>query len=254
MIVSSVLYNFFDYYFILKGTDEEIVPTYGTYSIGEGRDVYLLYSLPLAVSLAIISQKRTRLILILACLIMGAFLLVHQSRIVFIAMVTSMSFFFRKKWIFITILFLSVLIIVFWNGLLHGVFSRFQEFTSIASLHPLNWSPMRYHAWIAAIDMIKDYPLTGIGLGMWGDYYHKYGPFFTYNIPGYGMTRVWIASAHNGFFDVATATGIPGIVAWLLLHGIIFKESLSVYRNSIDETRKILALGCISSMWAFWII
>lgn len=254
LIVSSVLYNFFDYYFILKETDEEIVPTYGIYSMGFGRDVYLLYSLPLAVSLAIISQKRTRLILVLACLIMGAFLLLHQSRIVFIAMVTSMAFFFRKKWIFITILFLSVMIIVFWNGLLHGVFSRFQEFTSIASLHPLNWSPMRYHAWIAAIDMIEDYPITGIGLGMWGDYYHKYGPFFVWNIPPCGPTRIWITSAHNGFFDVATATGIPGIVAWLLFHGIIFKESLSVYRNSLDETRKILALGCISSMWAFWII
>lgn len=257
LTASAVLYCFFDYYFIAReGLVDISEPStiYGIYSIGEIRIPFLLYTFPLALSLAFSSAKGRKLILILVSLIMIGLLLFSYSRVGVIALFASISVFLRNKRVRITILSLSILAIIFWDWTLHNIFSRFMEFNSIESLHPLNWSPMRYYGWVAAINMIRDYPLHGIGFGMWGSYYYKYGPFFTYNIPGYGMIRVWIAGAHNAFLDIATETGIPGLIVWLLLFGTIFKEGLYVFRNSVNKMRKSLALGCISSMVAFWMI
>jgi O-antigen ligase len=256
LIVSAILFSFFDYYFLIRRSMVDIsniTAMHGIYFFGWVREMFLLLTLPLTLSLAATSSKGKGLI-ILGALIMIAFLLFSQSRVVVIAMFASLSVFFKNRRIMIMILSLSILAIIFWDWALHNIFIRFQEFTSIESLHPLNWSPMRYYGWVAAIDMIKDYPLHGIGLGMWGSYYYKYGPSFTWNIPGYGVVRVWIAGAHNAFLDVATETGIPGLIVWLLLFGTIFKEGLYVLRNSVNKTRKSLALGCISSMIAFWVI
>lgn len=257
LIVSAVLFGFIDYYFIMKRSTmgiSELSALHGIYFLGGERDLFLLLTLPLALSLAATSPKGRGLILILAGLIMIAFLLFSYSRIGIIAMIASLSVFFRNKRLMVIFLVLSILATIFWDWTLQNIFPRFQEFTSIESLHPLSWSPMRYYGWVAALNMIKDYPLHGIGLGMWDNYYYKYGPSFIYNIPGYGLTRVWIASAHNAFLDIATETGIFGLIVWLLLMGTISKEALYVWRNSVDKTRKTLVLGCISSMVAFWVI
>lgn len=257
LIASAVLFSFFDYYYLMRGSMMDIskaIAFHGIHFLGGERELFLLLTLPLALSLAATSSKGKALIFLLAGLIMIAFLLFSYNRIAVIAMFASLSVFFKNKRVMIIILSLSVLATIFWDWTLHNIFPRFQEFTSIESLHPLSWSPMRYYGWVAAIDMIKDYPLSGIGFGMWENYYYKYGPSFTYNIPGYGPTRVWITSAHNAFLDIATETGIPGLIAWLLLMSTISKEGLHVWRNSVDKTRKTLALGCISSMAAFWVI
>lgn len=258
VVISALLYSFFALYFFKGMTAFKLgisdIRSLHEFHAIRGHDLFLLLTLPLALSLGVVASKATRITLVMGCLIMSYFLLFSPSRIVVIAMFVSLGIFLRNKRVMIVAVSLSVLAFIFWDWTYQNVFTKFHEFKSIESLHPLRWSPMRYYGWKAAIDMIKDYPLTGIGWGMWGSYYYKYGPYFLYNLPGLGLTKVWISSAHNAFLHVAATTGIFGLIPWLLLFGTISKEGLNIFRNSVDRTRKTLALGCISSLVGFWMI
>jgi O-antigen ligase len=91
----------------------------------------------------------------------------------------------------------------------------------------------RYKNWTEAVDIIRDYPLGGVGLG---NYARAVDPSSADRSSIY---------AHNLFLDIAAETGILNAVAFLFL--IIF----SIWRNI--KNNNIISLGLASGLVAFFI-
>lgn len=78
------------------------------------------------------------------------------------------------------------------------------RFASIADLTQLP----RFRLWQTAIEIARDHPWIGGGLGSWG-------PLFqVYKVPGDYLS---IAHPHNDLLNVVVETGIPGGLIWLAI-------------------------------------
>ncbi|MFH1927399.1 MAG: O-antigen ligase family protein [Chloroflexota bacterium] len=103
---------------------------------------------------------------------------------------------------------------------------------------------LRQRLWESALHMIRDHPLSGIGLDN-----------FLYLYPDYMLPGAEIepnlSHPHNIILDYWTRLGILGVVslAWLL--GTFFRAGLRLYRSQIETDSGAVALGLMASMVAF---
>ncbi len=106
----------------------------------------------------------------------------------------------------------------------------------------------RLYTWQSTIEMIMDSPLTGIGKGN----YSKFAPEYR---SSYDFDFTSRAHAHNNILQVAVTAGIPALLCFLWLWGIIFKETYRTYQR-IPEKRsalKVLSLGFLGAMIGFFV-
>ena len=107
----------------------------------------------------------------------------------------------------------------------------------------------RIYTWQNSLDIIKDYPFTGIGKGNFSklvdQYRVSYGDFkFTSR-----------AHAHNNILQVTVEGGIPTLACFLWLWVVMFQTVYHAYQRAQtgNRTIKILALGCLGALIAFFI-
>jgi putative inorganic carbon (HCO3(-)) transporter len=95
----------------------------------------------------------------------------------------------------------------------------------------------RVEIWSRAIYMIQDFSITGIGMGTFGNLADALYPFFL-AAPGS------VPHAHNLFLQVAVDLGIPGLIAWLSIFGIVTACAWGVYRRGrVLNDPWLMALG-----------
>jgi putative inorganic carbon (HCO3(-)) transporter len=95
----------------------------------------------------------------------------------------------------------------------------------------------RLEIWSRAIYMIKDFPFTGIGMDNYGILADTLYPFFQ-------ATPGSVPSAHNLYLEVAVDLGIPGLIAWLSIFGIVMHCAWGVYRRGRAlQDAWVMALG-----------
>jgi putative inorganic carbon (hco3(-)) transporter len=71
----------------------------------------------------------------------------------------------------------------------------------------------RMEIWRRAVGMIGDFPITGVGLGAFGDVANVLYPFYVLPPP--------FPHAHNLFLQVAVDFGLPGLAVWLAIVGVV---------------------------------
>ena len=102
----------------------------------------------------------------------------------------------------------------------------------------------RLALWKAALQMIRDHPLFGVGLDN-----------FLYQYPRYMLPEAWqepdLSHPHNLILDWWTRLGVLGVVALIWLEVAFFKAALRLYRDLEDEGMRILSLGLMASMVDF---
>ena len=89
--------------------------------------------------------------------------------------------------------------------------ARFQ--TMIA--HPIGFMGERPQWWQTSLELIRKYPLTGIGLGRFRYEYQTSGPPEQYNVPYH---------AHNIYLHIAVEHGIPSLLLFLWIVAIICQQ------------------------------
>jgi putative inorganic carbon (HCO3(-)) transporter len=104
----------------------------------------------------------------------------------------------------------------------------------------------RLEIWSRAGYMLKDFPITGIGMGMFGTVADTLYPFFL-TAPGS------IPHAHNLFLQVGVDLGLPGLIGWLASLFIVIAIAWNLYqigRKSNNTTQAGLGAGLLLSQLA----
>ena len=103
----------------------------------------------------------------------------------------------------------------------------------------------RLRLWQATLDMIRDHPLTGVGLDN-----------FLYQYPNYMLPEAWqepdLSHPHNIFLDFWTRLGLGGVAVLLGLTAAFLRTALPLYHRLPDGERRAIILGWIASMASMW--
>ena len=86
---------------------------------------------------------------------------------------------------------------------------------------PIGFMGERPQWWQTSLELIKKYPLTGIGLGRFRYEYQRSGPPEQYNIPYH---------AHNIYLHIAVEHGIPSLLLFLWIVVILCRKVYSIRR------------------------
>ena len=89
--------------------------------------------------------------------------------------------------------------------------------------HPAGFMGERPQWWQTSLELIRKYPLTGIGLGRFRYEYQRNGPPEQYNIPYH---------AHNIYLHIAVEHGIPSLLLFLWMVGVICQQVFARRRAS----------------------
>jgi O-antigen ligase len=101
--------------------------------------------------------------------------------------------------------------------------------------------------WDAAVEMFKNYPLTGVGFDHYG-YYFKQLRSVEYPLRyGFDLTST---HAHNTFLQMFATGGIFLGLSYLILVISTLMVGLKLVKDS-DSTQRILSLGLLSAWIAF---
>lgn len=97
--------------------------------------------------------------------------------------------------------------------------------------------------WQSSLSMIKDHPLTGVGIGNYSkvcpDYYKRF------DSEGRKLSR---SHAHNNLLQMMVTRGLFGLAAFLYLWIVLFKHGILTYLRSDDSYSKTLLLGGLAAM------
>ena len=120
----------------------------------------------------------------------------------------------------------------------------FAHFERIASLFDLRSGTTfrRLKLWEAALHMIRDHPLFGVGLD---NFLYQYQS-------RYLLPEAWqepnLSHPHNLILDFWTRLGVPGVLTLLWIQALFFRQGLRLYRHVADPELRALTLGLMASM------
>ena len=195
---------------------------------------YLIMMIPLSISLMWYSKKLYKKLLFLG-----------TSLILILAIVLTMS---RGGWLGFAFSALVFILLVDKRFLLSiipitigGVYLLPQTYLNrILSIGNFQDSSNAYRLkmWEITMDIIRDYPLAGVGFG----HLPFKQTFETYirTMPTY--------HAHNTFLEIAAELGIPGLIAFLFLIFVIFKYGIKELITRENTYISIMAAGVLSGL------
>jgi len=139
----------------------------------------------------------------------------------------------RKKLMFFSSLFFIVILSVFLildKFLNHGfIITKF--------VHILSRVSLRDQIWKVAIYMFKDNLLLGVGLGKFHYFFPKY--CLLADVAWSGSIKYVRSTAHNLYLHILAEQGIIGFFSFILLLGVIIKESILSLKEMTIEKRHL---------------
>lgn len=195
---------------------------------------YLIMIIPLSISLFWYTKKIHKKLIFAA-----------TSAILIVALILTLS---RGGWIGFAFSALIFIILVEKRFLLSiipiglaGVFflpeSIMNRILSIGNLTDSS-NAYRITMWKITLDIIKDHPIAGVGLG--------HIPFKE-TFESYIRTMP-IYHAHNTYLEIAAELGIPGLIAFLFLLFTVFKYGVQSLISDENRYIKIMAAGVFSGL------
>ncbi len=199
---------------------------------------YLLILFPPVISYLWFSWKEMHRNLRVLLLLSAAFVLtmffLAQSRGALIAsgviLLTLTALRYRYGWSLIPVGFLGIILIFLAYG-------TDQVLDFIAAGVSVEGIDGRMELWSRGVYMIQDFPITGIGMGLYGHVADLLYPFFLAP-PGS------IDHSHNLFLQIAVDLGIPGLVAWLAIFLLVIRSAWRTYHfGRISGSNSAAGLG-----------
>lgn len=104
----------------------------------------------------------------------------------------------------------------------------------------------RLQMWVSALDILGDYPLTGVGLSMFRDGRVR----AEYPVPL--MRNLIIPHAHNEILQIASDMGLPGLVVFLGMHAAVGLILYRAWRGG-DDLARAVSVGAAAGLLAHFI-
>jgi len=183
--------------------------------------ILILFIFPLIVLMLFIEQKKhLRKGYLIISLLSIILLLITFSRSALISFFTGglILVIIKRTWQLYCMLAFSIMILVLIFSL--DIYSpAFNRYLTLGSgLKNTSWLA-RANAWGGAMRMIREYPVFGIGAGLWGKYVANYCPtqYINLKITKSKWARGYILDPHNIFLSIYLETGLLGAICWLSL-------------------------------------
>jgi O-antigen ligase len=97
----------------------------------------------------------------------------------------------------------------------------------------------RYWVWLRAINMLRDLPLTGVGVGMFAYASKLLYPALLGNEP-------WQPHSHNLILEIGLDSGVLGILAFAWLQWRVWRIGLAAIRDNANATLAWLIRGLLA--------
>lgn len=193
--------------------------------------------------IVIASHTRLRLFLILIMSIIGAAVILSQSAgALFIGLPASAAIVgllsLKKRGLYIIIVLSAIIILGIAVAVQSPRFSRLLDFSSGTNFY-------RLRVWESAIDMIQDYPITGIGLDQFLSKFRGH----------YIRPDAWqepnLSHPHNILLDYWLQLGIGGVLVLIFIQYGFWKSLWQPYKISLYANNRFqatLIIGAMGSM------
>ena len=192
------------------------------------------------------------------------YLILSNKRVVIIGAFAGFSVLFyfyristiKKTFFIITGLLLLILVFIYYPVMLellgfHRAVYAIQQFSSGKSLDII--SSNRIAIWQSSLAMLRDYPLFGIGPGMWSEHIAHYDikPYIFRDIYG-KIFRSHAIDPHNLYLLMWLDYGILGLVFYIIILYLVFKKGIEVLKTSSSRLLRNLSLAAVTSL-TVWI-
>ena len=101
----------------------------------------------------------------------------------------------------------------------------------------------RFDVWISSINMFKDHPVTGVGIGQWRTIYEA-----SYRLP---TENQHLYHAHNNFIQLLGEVGFLGLLGVLIFYGSIVVDNFVVWFKNRDPYSLCAMIAVICYVFVF---
>ena len=101
----------------------------------------------------------------------------------------------------------------------------------------------RFEVWTSAINMFKDYPAIGVGIGQWRTKYEE-----SYRLPS---ETQHLYHAHNNFIQLLSEVGILGLLGVLIFYGYIVIDNAKIWYRRRDPYSLCAMIAVFSYVFVF---
>ena len=230
---------------------------------------YLAMVFPIVFAYFLLEKNKKKIIYYLLLSILYTILIICQSRGIWISagltLILGIFFLYKfklinilkknKKWLFLLLL-TFVLITVFYstqNPLNKNIATMPQRITSVyedkfSSLNP------RLLIWNTTLEMVKNRPFLGIGIGLFKMDYLDYQASFLKENPNYIKYGSRSEEAHNEYLQLAAELGIIGLGIFLYIIFIFYRSALKFLKEKKEEKgekEKLILWGLLMGITCF---
>lgn len=203
-----------------------------------GRAIWnLLYSNPNDLGAMALLQLSMALALLVSepkgwvrwCAMLGVFMLpmlilMTQSRGVFLGLVVLLTIVFagqrRRVRLVMQLTVLAALLVMAAPAKVWDRLGTLRNATSTATLDQVDGehgsARQRHEIWLVAFKMIREHPITGVGLGAYKPNHERYALHPEFHPTAHGRR-----DTHSLYFNVLAETGTPGLALYLLMLGTV---------------------------------
>jgi len=175
----------------------------------------------------------------LAIVFISGIVVLTQSRGALIGLAASLCLLillrFKRGWIPILIVLLLSFVLIYQIGPQRVWNSIVSETGGAVSIDT------REEVWMRAKMIIQDFPLTGVGMGIYSDVTDSLYPF--------AHVAIYVSHAHNIFLQIAVDLGVPGLLVWLAIWFAILTMAWQLY-SSRDSFFSPIGAAVLCSMAA----
>lgn len=198
-------------------------------------------SLKRAIARLLSSGKLLTLILpVMAAIVMSAVLFLSLSRggiagLTGAALIFTIMVFRRKslkKRTTVMVIFTLLAVILTLSSSWSRIEDRFMEVGEVGKIK-------RFELWLNTMDIVKDYPLLGTGLGTFKNIYPYYQE---------GDSTLFFAYAENDYIESVTDLGIVGGLLIIVMGGLYIRSIVVRWRMRRDSFAKCLGAGALASV------
>ncbi len=108
--------------------------------------------------------------------------------------------------------------------------------------------------WDAAVHIILDHPLTGIGYNQFAPTSVAYIPQVTTDLQGAQNPATVLGNfpPHNDFLNFMVSFGLLGLLLFVWLHVLTAVQAWSIWKNAEDQWIRSAGLGCLAALAAYF--